>query len=84
MDGIQAIARCEPGRLSLLTRNEIDRTSRYPDLEVIEEAMRAGRCHDVFQSSFQAIGAVPRASNPSKIELPGPTQPGLFDPCLLP
>jgi len=29
-DGIRAIARCEPGRLKLLSRNEIDRAARYP------------------------------------------------------
>jgi len=45
-DGIRAIARCEAGRaeggsgrLQLLTRNEIDRAARYPELAVLGEAL---------------------------------------------
>jgi bifunctional non-homologous end joining protein LigD len=38
-DGIRAIARCEPNRLSLLTRNEIDRSSRYPELGVLNDLL---------------------------------------------
>jgi bifunctional non-homologous end joining protein LigD len=38
-DGIRAIARCAPGRLKLLTRNEIDRASRYPELAVLSETL---------------------------------------------
>src|ERR1700691_2111072 len=38
-DGIRAIARCEPGRLKLLSRNEIDRANRYPELAVLGEAL---------------------------------------------
>jgi bifunctional non-homologous end joining protein LigD len=38
-DGIRAIARSEPGRLKLLTRNEIDRTTRYPELGVLTEGL---------------------------------------------
>jgi bifunctional non-homologous end joining protein LigD len=38
-DGIRAIARCEPGRLKLLSRNEIDRAARYPELAVLGEAL---------------------------------------------
>ena len=38
-DGIRAIARCEPGRLKLLSRNEIDRATRYPELAGLGEAL---------------------------------------------
>ncbi len=38
-DGIRAIARREPGRLSLLTRNKIDRAARYPELAGLEESL---------------------------------------------
>jgi ATP-dependent DNA ligase len=46
-DGIRAIGRCEAGRrarggsgrLQLLTRNEIDRTARYPELATLGEAL---------------------------------------------
>jgi len=38
-DGIRAIARREPGHLKLLTRNEIDRAARYPELAVLGEAL---------------------------------------------
>jgi bifunctional non-homologous end joining protein LigD len=38
-DGIRAIGRCEPGRLELLSRNEIDRASRYPELAGLSEAL---------------------------------------------
>ena len=38
-DGIRAIARREPGRLNLLTRNEIERAARYPELGVLDEAL---------------------------------------------
>jgi bifunctional non-homologous end joining protein LigD len=38
-DGIRAIARCTPARLSLLTRNQIDRTAHYPELAVLTELL---------------------------------------------
>jgi bifunctional non-homologous end joining protein LigD len=38
-DGIRAIARREPGRLNLLTRNEIDRAARYPELAGLDEIL---------------------------------------------
>lgn len=38
-DGIRAMARCAPGRLNLLTRNQIDRTTHYPELSVLKEAL---------------------------------------------
>jgi bifunctional non-homologous end joining protein LigD len=38
-DGIRAIARCTPARLNLLTRNQIDRTARYPELASLTEAL---------------------------------------------
>jgi bifunctional non-homologous end joining protein LigD len=40
-DGIRAIARSEPGWLKLLSRNEIDRAARYPELAVLGEALGA-------------------------------------------
>jgi len=38
-DGIRAIARSTPARLSLLTRNQIDRTAHYPELAVLAELL---------------------------------------------
>ena len=38
-DGIRAIGRCAPGRLNLLTRNQIDRTTHYPELSVLKDAL---------------------------------------------
>ena len=38
-DGIRAIARYEAGRLKLLSRNEIDRAARYPELAMLGEAL---------------------------------------------
>jgi bifunctional non-homologous end joining protein LigD len=38
-DGIRAIARFQAGGLKLLSRNEIDRAGRYPELAVLGEAL---------------------------------------------